>query len=118
MTKRAKSFKARHRKNIKKGRCDGLLKINGRRLCRYKERGTKGDMVRAIKGIELHLMQLQQHIVMIDNILDKYIVMKKDKDKFVEFMEMNINKNNVSKKAEEALKLASKDMIAFGKLSS
>ena len=32
---------------------------------------TKGDMVRAIKGIELHLMQLQQHIVMIDNILDK-----------------------------------------------
>jgi hypothetical protein len=48
---------------------------------------SKGDMVRAIKGIELHLMQLQQHIVMIDNILDKYIVMKKDKDKFVEFME-------------------------------
>ena len=48
---------------------------------------SKGDMVRAIKGIELHLMQLQQHIVMIDNILDKYIVMKKDKDKFVKFME-------------------------------
>ena len=48
---------------------------------------SKGDMVRAIKGIELHLMQLQQHIVMIDNVLDKYIVMKKDKDKFVEFME-------------------------------
>tara|TARA_Y100000589_G_C27071363_1_gene595531 strand:- start:19 stop:246 length:228 start_codon:yes stop_codon:yes gene_type:complete len=47
---------------------------------------TKGDMVRAIKGIELHLMQLQQHIIMIDNILDKYIVMKKDKDKFVKFM--------------------------------
>ena len=48
---------------------------------------TKGDMVRAIKGIELHLMQLQQHIVMIDNILDKYIIMKKDKDKFKKFME-------------------------------
>lgn len=48
---------------------------------------SKGDMVRAIKGMELHLMQLQQHIVMIDNILDKYIIMKKDKDKFVEFME-------------------------------
>lgn len=48
---------------------------------------TKGDMVRAIKGIELHLMQLQQHIVIIDNILDKYIIMKKDKDKFKKFME-------------------------------
>jgi hypothetical protein len=48
---------------------------------------SKGDMVRAIKGIELHLMQLQQHIVMIDNILDKYIIMKKDKDKFKKFME-------------------------------
>ena len=48
---------------------------------------TKGDMVRAIKGIELHLMQLQQHIVMIDNILDKYIIMKKDKDKFKKFMQ-------------------------------
>ena len=48
---------------------------------------SKGDMVRAIKSMELHLMQLQQHIVMIDNILDKYIIMKKDKDKFVEFME-------------------------------
>jgi|TARA_B100001287_G_C22437959_1_gene414598 hypothetical protein len=64
---------------------------------------TKGDMVRAIKGIELHLMQLQQHIVMIDNILDKYIVMKKDKDKFVEFME-NEHKQEQRKQSRKSTK--------------
>ena len=64
---------------------------------------TKGDMVRAIKGIELHLMQLQQHIVMIDNILDKYIVMKKDKDKFIEFME-NEHKQEQRKQSRKSTK--------------
>lgn len=64
---------------------------------------TKGDMVRAIKGIELHLMQLQQHIVMIDNILDKYIVMKKDKDKFVKFME-NEHKQEQRKQSRKSTK--------------
>jgi hypothetical protein len=64
---------------------------------------TKGDMVRAIKGIELHLMQLQQHIIMIDNILDKYIVMKKDKDKFVEFME-NEHKQEQRKQSRKSTK--------------
>jgi hypothetical protein len=64
---------------------------------------SKGDMVRAIKGIELHLMQLQQHIVMIDNILDKYIVMKKDKDKFVEFME-NEHKQEQRKQSRKSTK--------------
>lgn len=64
---------------------------------------TKGDMVRAIKGIELHLMQLQQHIIMIDNILDKYIVMKKDKDKFVKFME-NEHKQEQRKQSRKSTK--------------
>ena len=70
---------------------------------------TKGDMVRAIKGIELHLMQLQQHIIMIDNILDKYIVMKKDKDKFVEFME-NEHKQEQRKQSRKSTKTIFKSL--------
>ena len=86
-----KSFKARHRKNIAKGKMSAAYwanKVKWQEIMPIQRKGvTKGDMVRAIKGIELHLMQLQQHIVMIDNILDKYIIMKKDKDKFKKFME-------------------------------
>jgi hypothetical protein len=47
---------------------------------------TKGDIVRSIKAIEQYLTQMQQHILLIDNLLDKYISMKKDRDKLLEYM--------------------------------
>jgi len=48
---------------------------------------TKGDMVRAIKELHFELQQLARHLMMIDNVVDKYIRMNKDEKKLQKYME-------------------------------
>ena len=42
---------------------------------------TKGDMVRAIKELHFEVQGLQRYVMMIDNVVDKYIRMNKDENK-------------------------------------
>tara|TARA_R100000664_G_C2721609_1_gene114907 strand:+ start:189 stop:449 length:261 start_codon:yes stop_codon:yes gene_type:complete len=58
---------------------------------------TKHDLLRAIKGIAMELQILQRHVMMIDNILDKYIHMNKDEEKFKKYMEKIIKEEEKKK---------------------
>ena len=48
---------------------------------------SKHDMLRAIKSMAMELQMLQRHVMMMDNVLDKYIRMNKDENKLKKFME-------------------------------
>ena len=48
---------------------------------------TKHDLLRAIKGVAVELQMLRKHVMMIDNVVDKYIHMNKDEKKFKKYME-------------------------------
>ena len=48
---------------------------------------TKGDMVRAIKDLHFQIQGLQRYVVMIDNVVDKYIHMNKDENKLKKYLE-------------------------------
>lgn len=43
--------------------------------------------MRAIKGMSFQLEALQRHVLMIDDVLDKYIRMNKDDKKLVKYLE-------------------------------
>tara|TARA_R100000008_G_C3559871_1_gene155464 strand:- start:545 stop:796 length:252 start_codon:yes stop_codon:yes gene_type:complete len=55
---------------------------------------TKGDMVKALKDHDIAMQNMYRHILLIDDVLAKYIAMNKDEDKLAEFM-------NPPKKEEE-----------------
>ena len=48
---------------------------------------TKGDMVRAIKDLHFEIQGLQRYVMMIDNVVDKYIRMNKDEKKLQKYLE-------------------------------
>jgi len=48
---------------------------------------TKGDMVRAIKELNFEIQGLQRYVMMIDNVVDKYIRMNKDEKKLQKYLE-------------------------------
>ena len=48
---------------------------------------TKGDMVRAIKDLHFEIQGLQRYVMMIDNVVDKYIRMNKDENKLQKYIE-------------------------------
>ena len=48
---------------------------------------TKGDMVRAIKELHFEVQGLQRYVMMIDNVVDKYIRMNKDENKLQKYIE-------------------------------
>jgi|TARA_Y100000296_G_C5157518_1_gene249963 hypothetical protein len=47
---------------------------------------TKGDMVKALKDHDIAMQNMYRHILLIDDVLAKYIAMNKDEDKLAEFM--------------------------------
>jgi len=47
---------------------------------------TKGDMVKALKDHDIAMQNMYRHILLIDDVLAKYIAMNKDEDKLSEFM--------------------------------
>ena len=48
---------------------------------------TKGDMVRAIKDLHFEIQGLKRYVMMIDNVVDKYIRMNKDEKKLQKYLE-------------------------------
>ena len=64
---------------------------------------TKHDLLRAIKGISMQIEVLQNHIMMIDNVLDKYIHMNKDEDKLQKYL-IDLAKKEKEKAEEKLLK--------------
>ena len=57
-----------------------MAKINKKTL-------TKHDLVRGIKELTMQLQMVRKHVMMIDNVVDKYIHMNKDEKKFKKYME-------------------------------
>ena len=47
---------------------------------------TKGDIVNALKNHDIAMQNMYRHILLIDDVLAKYIAMNKDEDKLAEFM--------------------------------
>ena len=47
---------------------------------------TKGEMVKVIKDHDIAMQNMYRHILLIDDVLAKYIAMNKDEDKLAEFM--------------------------------
>ena len=47
---------------------------------------TRGEIVKALKDHDLALQGMYKHILLIDDVLAKYIAMNKDEDKLSEFM--------------------------------
>ena len=58
---------------------------------------TKHDILRAIKSMAMEIQMLQQHVMMIDNVVDMYIRMNKDEDKLKKYME-KLHKEKVEHK--------------------
>ena len=48
---------------------------------------SKHDLVRGIKELNMQLQMLHRHVMMIDNVVDRYIHMNKDEDKLKKYME-------------------------------
>ena len=48
---------------------------------------SKHDLVRAIKELNMQLQILQRHVMMMDNVVDKYIRMNKDEDNLKNYMD-------------------------------
>lgn len=63
---------------------------------------TKHDLLRGIKSLTMEIQALQQHVMMMDNVIDKYIRMNKDENKLKKFMEelYKIEKDKLSKRKE------------------
>ena len=47
---------------------------------------TKGDIVKELKNHEFALQNMYRHILLIDDVLAKYIAMNKDETKLADFM--------------------------------
>lgn len=61
---------------------------------------SKHDMLRAIKSMAMELQMLQHHVMMMDNVLDKYIRMNKDENKLKKFMEKILKEQSEHKQPE------------------
>lgn len=61
---------------------------------------SKHDMLRAIKSMAMELQMLQRHVMMMDNVLDKYIRMNKDENKLKKFMEKILKEKSEHKQPE------------------
>ena len=57
---------------------------------------SKHDLVRGIKELTMQLSMLHRHVMMMDNVVDKYIRMNGDEDKLKKYME------NILKKEKNA----------------
>ena len=47
---------------------------------------TKGDMVKALKEHDTVMQNMYRHLLLIDDVLAKYIAMNKDEDRLANFM--------------------------------
>ena len=63
---------------------------------------SKHDLLRGIKSLAMEIKALEQHVMMMDNVIDKYIRMNKDENKLKQFMKelLKIEKNKLSKRKE------------------
>lgn len=48
---------------------------------------SKHDLVRGIKELTMQIQMLHRHVMMMDNVIDKYIRMNGDEDKLKQYME-------------------------------
>jgi hypothetical protein len=58
---------------------------------------TKHDILRAVKSMAMEIQMLQRHVLMMDDVLDKYIHMNKHRDKLKKYME-KLHKEKVEHK--------------------
>jgi len=58
---------------------------------------TKHDILRAVKSMAMEIQMLQRHVLMMDNVIDKYIHMNKHQDKLKKYME-KLHKEKVEHK--------------------
>ena len=70
-----------------------MAKINKKTL-------TKHDLVRGIKELTMQLQMLHRHVMMMDNVVDKYIRMNKDEDKLKKYMEDLLEKEKNAQDTE------------------
>ena len=61
---------------------------------------TKNDLLRGIKSIAMELQMLQRHVMLMDNVLDKYICMNKDENKLKKYMEKILKEQSEHKQPE------------------
>lgn len=61
---------------------------------------SKHDLVRGIKELNMQLQMLHRHVMMIDNVVDKYIHMNKDEDKLKKYMEDLLEKQKNEQNTE------------------
>jgi len=61
---------------------------------------SKHDIVRGIKELNMQLQMLHRHVMMIDNVVDKYIHMNKDEDKLKKYMEDLLEKQKNEQNTE------------------
>ena len=52
---------------------------------------TTSDIVRAIKGLEHAVMQMQHRIYSVEAVIDKYIELQGNGDEFADFLEKEFN---------------------------
>tara|TARA_R110002012_G_C11448629_1_gene591477 strand:- start:518 stop:751 length:234 start_codon:yes stop_codon:yes gene_type:complete len=62
---------------------------------------SKHDLVRGLKEVTMQLQMLHRHVMMMDNVIDKYIRMNKDEDKLKKYME-KILKNEQDTKHKQS----------------
>ncbi len=55
---------------------------------------SKHDLVRGIKELTMQIQMLHRHVMMMDNVVDKYIRMNGDEDKLKKYMEDIVKKEN------------------------
>lgn len=58
---------------------------------------TKHDIIRAVKSMAMEIQMLQRHVLMMDDVIDKYIHMNKHQDKLKKYME-KLHKEKVEHK--------------------
>ena len=62
---------------------------------------SKHDLVRGIKEITMQIQMLHRHVMMMDNVIDKYIRMNGHEDKLKKYME-KILKNEQDTKHKQS----------------
>ncbi len=58
---------------------------------------SKHDLVRGIKEITMQIQMLHRHVMMMDNVIDKYIRMNGHEDKLKKYMEDILEKEKNAK---------------------
>tara|TARA_R110002012_G_scaffold156011_1_gene316842 strand:+ start:179 stop:451 length:273 start_codon:yes stop_codon:yes gene_type:complete len=63
---------------------------------------SKHDLLRGIKSLAMEIQMLQRHVMLMDDVLDKYIQLNKDENKLKKFMEKlnKLEKSKLNKRKE------------------